>query len=160
VHHRSGAGRLAAYRQTLQLVPTGAAPASLIPVVAVVFVYGLSDVLINEYLLLFVFCITSFLLTRIVLYYFCCFKISCLLYIITQSYCIVICIGNAGGWSDSPAVTDGSTASTFPPQHRSAPVGGQCCPNSVQVTECCHSSWCPTLVCHGFHEITLRFSNI
>jgi len=32
--------------------PTGAAPASLIPVVAVVFICGLSDVLINEYLLL------------------------------------------------------------------------------------------------------------
>jgi len=31
-------------------VPTGAAPASLIPVVAVVFICGLSDVLINEYL--------------------------------------------------------------------------------------------------------------
>jgi len=30
-------------------VPTGAAPASLIPVVAVVFICGLSDVLINEY---------------------------------------------------------------------------------------------------------------
>jgi len=49
VHHRSGAGKLAAYRQTLQLVPTGVAPASLIPVVAVVFICGLSDVLINEY---------------------------------------------------------------------------------------------------------------
>jgi len=34
-------------------VPTGAAPASLIPVVAVVFICGLSDVLINEYLFLF-----------------------------------------------------------------------------------------------------------
>jgi len=32
------------------LVPTGAAPASLIPVVAIVFICGLSDVLINEYL--------------------------------------------------------------------------------------------------------------
>jgi len=31
--------------------PTGAAPASLIPVDAVVFICGLSDVLINEYLL-------------------------------------------------------------------------------------------------------------
>jgi len=30
--------------------PTGATPASLIPVVAVVFICGLSDVLINEYL--------------------------------------------------------------------------------------------------------------
>jgi len=55
VHHRSGAGRLAAYRQTLQLVPTGATPASLIPVVAVVFICGLSDVLINEYLFIYLF---------------------------------------------------------------------------------------------------------
>jgi len=34
-------------------VPTGAAPASLIPVVAVVFICGLSDVLINEYLFIY-----------------------------------------------------------------------------------------------------------
>jgi len=40
VHHRSGASRLAA-------------PASLIPVVAVVFICGLSDVLINEYLFIY-----------------------------------------------------------------------------------------------------------
>jgi len=53
VHHRSGAGRLAAYRLTLQYVPTGAAPALLIPVVAVVFICGLSDVLINEYLFIY-----------------------------------------------------------------------------------------------------------
>jgi len=46
VHHRSGAGGLAAYRQTLQLV-------SLIPVVAVVFICGLSDVLIKEYLFIY-----------------------------------------------------------------------------------------------------------
>jgi len=39
----------------LQLVPTGAAPASLIPVVAVVFICGLSDDLINEYLFYFYF---------------------------------------------------------------------------------------------------------
>jgi len=36
-------------------VPTGAAPASLIPVVAVVFICGLSDVLINEYLFFYLF---------------------------------------------------------------------------------------------------------
>jgi len=36
-------------------VPTGAAPASLIPVVAVVFICGLSDVLINEYLFIYLF---------------------------------------------------------------------------------------------------------
>jgi len=35
--------------------PTGAAPASLIPVVAVVFICGLSDVLINEYLFYLLF---------------------------------------------------------------------------------------------------------
>jgi len=34
--------------------PTGAAPASLIPVVAAVFICGLSDVLINEYLFIYV----------------------------------------------------------------------------------------------------------
>jgi len=34
-------------------VPTGAAPASLIPVVAVVFIYDWSDVLINEYLFIY-----------------------------------------------------------------------------------------------------------
>jgi len=33
--------------------PTGAAPASLIPVVVVVFICGLSDVLINEYLFIY-----------------------------------------------------------------------------------------------------------
>jgi len=35
-------------------VPTGAAPASLIAVVAVVIICGLSDVLINEYLFIFI----------------------------------------------------------------------------------------------------------
>jgi len=52
VHHRSGAGRLAAYRQTLQVVANWRRSSMLIPVVAVVFLCGLSDVLINEYLLL------------------------------------------------------------------------------------------------------------
>jgi len=35
--------------------PTGAAPASLIPVVAVVFICGLSDVIMNEYLFIYLF---------------------------------------------------------------------------------------------------------
>jgi len=45
--------------------PTGAAPASLIPVVAVVFFCGLSDVLINEYLfILFVRNFLNFLIVK------------------------------------------------------------------------------------------------
>jgi len=35
--------------------PTGAAPALLIPVVALYFVCGLSDVIINEYLFIYLF---------------------------------------------------------------------------------------------------------
>jgi len=39
--------------------PTGAAPASLIPVVAVVFICGLLDVLINEYSLFIIIILIS-----------------------------------------------------------------------------------------------------